>query len=347
MSEQEKNISEYFEIKINNNKLRIEINNDKIMFILITGISYYKYIKEYNYDDITKELNLLEFKDINNIYNYIIKSKYAINDEEKKIIINNKEIKLIEKILTNDEIIKILMDEIKNQNDKLNELIKSNEDKDDKINKLEYKYNEVIDRINEMDKYKNKEEHEIIEENKDKNIISKEYKKRDDIIIKLKYRAEKAEKYNIFGKKFVENNKNNIKLNIDGCITNLKFDYELNQGYNTIIMNILNPIQNFEYMFYDCKYLANIDELNKLDTKYSRNFSYMFHGCSSLKDIKSLEQWDVSNGINFSYMFHGCSSLSDISPLKNWNLSNVINETPSTSDFISYNFHICFIIAVH
>ena len=36
------------------------------------------------------------------------------------------------------------MDEIKNQNDKINELIKSNEDKDDKINKLEYKYNEIM-----------------------------------------------------------------------------------------------------------------------------------------------------------------------------------------------------------
>ena len=241
MSEQEKNISEYFEIKINNNKLRIEINNDKIMFILITGISYYKYIKEYNYDDITKELNLLEYKDINNIYNYLIKSEYIINNDEKKIIINDKEIKLNEKILTNDEIIKILMDEIKNQNDKINELIKSNEDKDDKINKLEYKYNEVIVRINEIDNIKNKEKNEIIEENENieenkneegnENIISEEYKMPEDIIIKLLYKAEKAKKYNIFGQKFVENNKNNIKLNINGYITELKFDCELNQGY--------------------------------------------------------------------------------------------------------------------
>ena len=52
--EQEKIRKEYFEIKINNNKLRIEINNDKILFILIAGISYYKYIKEYNYDKIKR-----------------------------------------------------------------------------------------------------------------------------------------------------------------------------------------------------------------------------------------------------------------------------------------------------
>ena len=34
---------------------------------------------------------------------------------KKKIIINDKEIKLNEKLLTNDEIIKVLLDELKNQ----------------------------------------------------------------------------------------------------------------------------------------------------------------------------------------------------------------------------------------
>ena len=142
---------EYFEIKINNNKLRIEINNNKISFIL-TDISYYKYIKEYNYDEIAQELNLLQYKDINSIYNYLIKCEFKINNDEKKVIINDKEVKLNEVLLTNDEIIKILMDEIKNQNNKMNELIKDNKDKDDKINNLEYKYNEIIDKINELDK---------------------------------------------------------------------------------------------------------------------------------------------------------------------------------------------------
>ena len=37
----------YFEVKINNDKLRIEVNNGKIIFTLSAEISYYKYIKEY------------------------------------------------------------------------------------------------------------------------------------------------------------------------------------------------------------------------------------------------------------------------------------------------------------
>ena len=40
-------IKKEFEININENKLRIEINNDEIVFVLLIGISYYKYIKKF------------------------------------------------------------------------------------------------------------------------------------------------------------------------------------------------------------------------------------------------------------------------------------------------------------
>ena len=105
-------IKEEYEIKINNNKLKIEINNDEIIFILIIRLSYFKYIKRYKYEEIIKELNILENKDIKSVYNYLIKSEYKIKD--KKIIINNSnEIILNEKILTNVEMIKIIIEEIK------------------------------------------------------------------------------------------------------------------------------------------------------------------------------------------------------------------------------------------
>ena len=130
MEEQETISPEYeeikkeYEIKINNNNnLRIEINNDKIIFTLIIGISYYKYIKKYKYDEIIKELDMLEHKNINEVYDFLIKSEYKIINEEKikKIIINNKEINLNEKLLTNQELIKILIDEINKQNQKIDE----------------------------------------------------------------------------------------------------------------------------------------------------------------------------------------------------------------------------------
>ncbi len=100
-------------IKIDNNKLKIEMDNDIITFILRIGISYYKYIKRFNYNEIIKELNIFKYKDKEKekICDYLINSEYKIINEEKikKIIINKKEIKLEEKILKNEEIIKILL----------------------------------------------------------------------------------------------------------------------------------------------------------------------------------------------------------------------------------------------
>ena len=160
ISKEYEEIKEEYIIKINNNKIKIEINNDEIIFILIIGLSYFKYIKRYKYDEIIKEINTLENKDIKSIYNYLIKSEYKIRD--KKIIINNKnEIELNEKILTNEEMIKILIEEIKEikekgskEKERINKLIKKNENKENEIKILYNKYNELKEKINELDKNK-------------------------------------------------------------------------------------------------------------------------------------------------------------------------------------------------
>ena len=231
MSEQETIESEYidneeFEIKINDNKLKIELNNDEIKFTLMIGISRYKYIKNYKYDEIMKELNFSQYKDLKEIYNYLIKNKFKIINEEKKIILNNKEIRLIEKVLKNEELIGILIEEIreikddnKNQNTKIKELIREKQDKDNKIKILENKYNEIKELIYEIDD----------------NIIGK-YKNEINII----YETEKEGKYNIFGEEFIKKNKNNIELNINGEKSNLIKEYNLKKGNNNIKIIIKN-----------------------------------------------------------------------------------------------------------
>ena len=194
-------IKNEYEIKINDSKLRIEINNDEIKFILIIGISHYKYIKEYKYDEIIKELNISNKKDINEVYELLINSEYKIIKEEKKIIINNnKEIILNEKIIKNEEMIQILINEIKEikdrkdkENQKIVKLINMNEEKENRINILENKYNELKEKLDEL------------EENK-----------KDIDEINLMYYTTDEGNYNIFGKKFVENNKDNIEISING-----------------------------------------------------------------------------------------------------------------------------------
>ncbi len=130
-------IKKEYEKIIDKNKLKIKIEDGEIIFILMTGLSCYKYIQKYKYEEIKKELGNLDFKDIKGVYEYLIKSDYKIINEDKIIIINdNKHIKLNEMILADHELMKILIDEIKElkhenhkQNEKINELIKINNKK--------------------------------------------------------------------------------------------------------------------------------------------------------------------------------------------------------------------------
>ena len=251
----EERIKSEYEIKINDYKLKIEMINEEIIFILLIGLSY-KYIKKYKYNEIINELNLKENKDLKELYLYLIKSEYKIIDEEKKIIINNnKEIKLNETIITNEEMIKILIDERKEMKEKnknkINELIKMNEEKENKMNILENKYNELKEMVYDID-----------------DNIKDKYKDEINII----YRTEKEDNYNIFGEKFVEINKNNIELNINGNKSNLISKYKLKEGDNNIKMIIKNKIIDLQYMFYYCNNLKYIEELKYLNTKYCNNF---------------------------------------------------------------------------
>ena len=157
-----------------------------------------------------------------------------------------------------------------------------------------------------------------------KNIINNnnsiEYINKINLIYYKKYNEEEDNK--IFGEKFVENNKDNITLIINGDQNKLVSKYTLKEGENNIQMIIKKPLTNIEYIFYSCKSLNNIEGLEYLNTEKINNFSYMFCRCSSLSDIKGLKNWNVSNGNNFSGMFLGCSSLSNIEALENWNVSN-------------------------
>ena len=216
---------------------------------------------------------------------------------------SNKEIQLNQKLLNNDELIMILISEIKelkdNSNKKINELMKMNEEKERKIDILENKYNNL------------KEKFEGLEE--------KIYYKDE---MKIAYVAKEEGDYNIFGEQFVKNNKDNIELNINGEKSNLKDKCTLRKGENYIKIQIKNIITNLSRMFYGCKNLKNIYELQYLNTKYCTNCTGMFTKCSLLSDINSLKKCKVSNVISFAGMFSDCSSLSDISALENWNVSN-------------------------
>ena len=119
-------IIEKNEIKIDDNKIRIEMNNKEIIFSLIIDLSFDKYIKRFEYDDFRNEFEISEEKDLKEAFKDLMKYNYEINLKEKKIIMNDeKEIELKEKIrLTNEEMIKELITEIKTIKKEKNELEK-------------------------------------------------------------------------------------------------------------------------------------------------------------------------------------------------------------------------------
>ena len=77
---------------------------------------------------------------------------------------------------------------------------------------------------------------------------------------------EKGDKINLFGYKFVENNKNNCKMIIDNMeyeITN-KYDIK-NYKYNRLSIKLkgIEKISDMSHMFFACPLLSSLPDLSK------------------------------------------------------------------------------------
>ena len=105
---------------------------------------------------------------------------------------------------------------------------------------------------------------------------------KNEIEIDLIYNNNNEYESIIFGDKFVEKNKNNVKLIINGFKSSLREKYILNKGDNNIKIILINKLIDLEDMFHGCESLKNIDGLKKLNTQDVINFKGMFHGFSSL-----------------------------------------------------------------
>ena len=214
----------------------------------------------------------------------------------------------VEKLITVKDI-----EKKKKQNNEIN--IKNNNLNNNKLNNDNNVNNNKINN-NENKKTDN---NQIKEKQKKSNINTSVNK------INLIYFVKSEGNYNIFGWQFVQNNKDNIELIINGEEKILNSSYKLKKRENIISIVIKKNLTNLSKMFYDCKYLRDISDLKYLDVSEVKDFSYMFCKSSSLADIKALENWDVSNCNTFESMFQECPLLSDIKPLQNWNVSNSKN----------------------
>ena len=134
------------------------------------------------------------------------------------------------------------------------------------------------------------------------------------------------EDINIFGKKFVENNKNICKMLIDNK------EYEICEKYNIksynnnkliIKLRGIDNISNMNFMFSECSSLLSLPDISKLSTNNINNMSSMFYKCSSLLSLPDISKWNTINVNDIRGIFYNCISLSSLPDISKWNVNKV------------------------
>ena len=172
----------------------------------------------------------------------------------------------------------------------------------------------------------------------------------------------KNKKVELFGEKFVNNNKENCFLIINENIIELEREINLENIFEKVpiklpihldiqlierkrkIMTDLSfmfneistithksnfdnydtsKVRNMSYMFYNCKLLNLPNFIEKFNTKNVIDMSYMFFNCSLLKQIPDISNWDIGKLIKTNNMFANCSSLTSLPKISNWNIKNI------------------------
>ena len=159
--------------------------------------------------------------------------------------------------------------------------------------------------------------------------------------ITIKYKVKiHDEKIKIFGKKFVENNKKNFKIELINNQIKNYFDLDEFQivnekmrkdGYVEIRLIAINPIKNMSFMFGKASYdeppvrIQEIVEFKNWSTKDVTNMSKLFCECNELISLPDLKFFTTEKVTDMSFMFFGCEKLKDIKGIGNWKTEKVKN----------------------
>ena len=131
----------------------------------------------------------------------------------------------------------------------------------------------------------------------------------------------------LFGKEFVENNKNICKIAYQKKEINFQEKLEIDKNQEKIKIHLrgISNITNLSYMFSDCRELISIKDFSKLNTYKVKNMSHLFFFCKSLTSIPDISHWNTSAVTDFSYMFSNCQLITSLPDISHWNTSSVIN----------------------
>jgi len=246
-----------------------------------------------------------------------------------ELIKNNRKLKRMIDLFNNN--VKIIINILEEVIENMNIYYKIIEDIINNYNNKNINY-EILYNINKI------KENNIIKEMK--NIVNKSSikSKFSDIFdiycnmnineINLIYKVDN--KIKLFGHDFVDRNRKNCKIIINGKEDELK-EYKTFSLFKKKIEKLeiklkgINHITDMSYMFDGCSSLSSLRDISKWNTNNITNMSYIFNGCSSLSSLPDISKWNTNNITNMSYMFNGCSSLSSLPDISKWDTSNVTN----------------------
>ena len=138
----------------------------------------------------------------------------------------------------------------------------------------------------------------------------------------------------IFGKDFVNNNKNKCKIIINDKENELIEEYNIKDNSKDkleIKLIDIDNITNMCDMFYECSSLSNLPDISKWNTNNVNDMSCMFYQCSSLSNLQDFSKWYTNNDTDMSSMFYKCSSLLNIPDISKWN-TNYVTDISSMFD---------------
>ena len=180
-----------------------------------------------------------------------------------------------------------------------------------------------------------------------------EERKKKELELEIEYKINKYKKQvNLFGDKFVENNKKKIKMIINNKEQDLISIYTHNGSEDTLKIKIapkekitdlsymfykvdslitppnlskwdLSSVTNMSNMFYECEMLETLPDFSNWITKNVKDMSYMFYRCYKITSIPDCSSWDTSSVENMSHMFHDCKMLTSLPDISKWDVSNL------------------------
>jgi len=341
---------------INNKEIKCEICNNKFNKIFYKCLECKKNICplcESNHEKIHKIINYDERlyicdKHYENYHSYCDECKINLcilceveHKSHKKIslgeiipnkdelIKNNRKLKRMIDLFNNN--VKIIINILEEVIENMNIYYKIIEDIINNYNNKNINY-EILYNINKI------KENNIIKEMKNfvnKSSIKSKFSDIFDIYcnmnineINLIYKVDN--KIKLFGHDFVDRNRKNCKIIINGKEDELK-EYKTFSLFKKKIEKLeiklkgINHITDMSYMFDGCSSLSSLRDISKWNTNNITNMSYIFNGCSSLSSLPDISKWNTNNITNMSYMFNGCSSLSSLPDISKWDTSNVTN----------------------